>query len=96
MYCTYVALPINAEDVTCPHTGLRHAPLAKLLKTGGLAAARPIRTFETPCLPTKRFSILFKALNLRQEARCWFRSLENSDQTTLEWSPAFVVRARET
>lgn len=35
----YVALPKNVGSATCPHTGLRHAHLAKLLKPGGLAAA---------------------------------------------------------
>jgi hypothetical protein len=34
----YAALPSNTKGVTCPHTGLRHAHLAKLLKPGGLAA----------------------------------------------------------
>lgn len=35
----YAALPINAKGAVCPHTGLRHAHLSKLLKPGGLAAA---------------------------------------------------------
>jgi hypothetical protein len=34
----YAALPINAKNAVCPHTGLRHAHLAKLLKPGGQAA----------------------------------------------------------
>jgi hypothetical protein len=34
----YAALPKNSKEVTCPHTGLHHAHLAKLLKPGGLAA----------------------------------------------------------
>lgn len=37
---SYAALPSNAKGITCPHTGLRHAHLAKLLKPGGLAANR--------------------------------------------------------
>jgi hypothetical protein len=34
----YAALPISVPGVLCPHTGLRHAHLSKLLKPGGLAA----------------------------------------------------------
>ena len=34
----YAALPLNTKNAFCPHTGLRHAHLAKLLKPGGLAA----------------------------------------------------------
>jgi hypothetical protein len=36
----YVALPPNRPTVTCPHTGLRHAHLLKLLKPGGLAVGK--------------------------------------------------------
>lgn len=36
----YVALPPNRPHVSCPHTGLRHAHLSKLLKPGGLAAGQ--------------------------------------------------------
>jgi hypothetical protein len=35
----YAALPVNTKGIVCPHTGLRHAHLAKLLKPGGMAAA---------------------------------------------------------
>lgn len=34
----YAALPVNNNGSLCPHTGLRHAHLAKLLRPGGLAA----------------------------------------------------------
>jgi len=36
---SYAALPPNVKGALCPHTGLRHAHLSKLLKPGGLAAA---------------------------------------------------------
>jgi hypothetical protein len=35
----YACLPANIKGNVCPHTGLRHAHLAKLLKPGGMAAA---------------------------------------------------------
>ena len=35
----YACLPPNTKASMCPHTGLRHAHLAKLLKPGGMAAA---------------------------------------------------------
>lgn len=35
----YAALPINTKGAVCPHTGLRHAHLSKLLKPGGQASA---------------------------------------------------------
>ena len=34
----YACLPPNRSGSVCPHTGLRHAHLAKLLKPGGQAA----------------------------------------------------------
>jgi hypothetical protein len=40
---SYASLPPNVKSALCPHTGLRHAHLGKLLKPGGLAAAH-VRT----------------------------------------------------
>ena len=36
----YASLPPNKPGAVCPHTGLRHAHLAKLLRKGGRASSR--------------------------------------------------------